>query len=222
MGVVTGVFIYPNGSPVANGLYQWKLNVDAVELGTACVAPVLISGNLDSSGNMTATFLFNDILGTAGGTTTTYQLTVKDNHGSQVWNENYYLTGTAANVNLVLPGSGSAGTIFFPVFPSGAATPDSVQSIAATSLVGFAGATNTLVKAVGGAGGITITAVTAVGVPGQSMKIIKVDASAGNVVVTGTASQLFNQYLNLTLTNQWQMYTLESDNANWMVVAAAG
>lgn len=114
MGVCTGKFQYANGSPVANGLYQFKLSQDAIQVNTACIAPALISGNLDSSGNMTATFLFNDVLSTSAGATTAYQLTVKSSGGSQVWNENYYFTGTSANVNLILP-SGTPSTFLVGV-----------------------------------------------------------------------------------------------------------
>lgn len=111
MGVCTGTFQFPNGSPVANGLYQFKLSQEAIESPTACIAPTLISGYLDNNGNLTATFLFNDVLITSTGTTTTYQLTIKANVGGQVWNENYYLTGTAANLNIIPP---SGGTIVLP------------------------------------------------------------------------------------------------------------
>lgn len=109
MGVATGTFQYPNGSPVASGLYQWKLSSDAIEFSgtSACIVPPVVRGNLDSSGNLTTTFAFNDVLSTTAGAVTTYQLTVKDIGGGQVWNENYYLTGTAANLNLIAPG-GSA------------------------------------------------------------------------------------------------------------------
>lgn len=114
MGVVTGTFTLPNGSAVASGLYQWSLSSDAIEQATTCVAPMIFTGLLDSNGNMTATFLFNDVLATAYGTNTTYQLTIKDIGGRQVWNERYYLTGTAANVNSILPGSSTSGPVLFP------------------------------------------------------------------------------------------------------------
>jgi len=116
MGIATGQFLYTNGSPVANGLYQWKLSQDAIEFGgtTACIAPPLIIGNLDTNGNMTATFAFNDVLSTTAGLSTTYQLTVKDLGGGQVWNERYYLTGTAANINTIPPG-GSGIIVTTPV-----------------------------------------------------------------------------------------------------------
>jgi hypothetical protein len=55
---------------------------------------------------MTATFLFSDVLSTACGASTNYQLTVKGSGGGQVWNEMYYLTGTAANLNVLLPSCG--------------------------------------------------------------------------------------------------------------------
>lgn len=105
MGVVTGVFQYPNGSPVANASYQWKLSSDAIEFtGTsACVCPPIVNGSLDANGNMTSTFAFNDVLSTSAGLATYYQLTVKAQNGGQVWNEYYFLTGTAANLNLIPP-----------------------------------------------------------------------------------------------------------------------
>lgn len=117
MGVATGTFQYPNGSPVANGVYQWKLNTDAVLISTAAVCPVLFQGKLDAQGNMTATFAFNDILSTQFGTNTTYQLTVKAPgiQGGQVWNEQYYLTGTAANLNFVAPTSSPPNGPYVPI-----------------------------------------------------------------------------------------------------------
>lgn len=114
MGVATGTFQLPNGSPVANGLYQWKLSQDCIEYSIACVAPVIFIGNLDNNGNLTATFLFNDVLSTTAGDTTTYQLTVKANGGGQVWNENYYLTGTAVNLNTYPPGGPPLGSVQTP------------------------------------------------------------------------------------------------------------
>jgi hypothetical protein len=105
MGVATGTFVLPNGAPVANGVWQLKLSPDAIQTaGTVCVAPRLFSGSLDQNGNMTATFAFNDTLSTTAGLTTSYQLTIKDSGGGQVWTGNYFLTGTAANLNLIPPG----------------------------------------------------------------------------------------------------------------------
>ncbi len=106
MGVATGTFQYPNTSPVANGLWQFKLSQDCIEFSVACICPPLFSGNLDSNGNLTATFLFNDALLPS---LTTYQLTIKAPGGGQVWNETYYLTGTAANITTIPPGGGGTG-----------------------------------------------------------------------------------------------------------------
>jgi hypothetical protein len=112
MGVATGQFVLPNGSPVGNGAYQWKLSGDAIQFAIpSCDAPRLFGGNLDANGNMTATFAFNDALSTTAGLTTTYQLTIKDSGGGQVWCENYYLTGTAANLNLIPPGGSGPGPV---------------------------------------------------------------------------------------------------------------
>jgi hypothetical protein len=112
MGVVTGTFALPNGTAVGNGAYQWKLSGDAIQyVIPRCDAPRLFSGSLDTNGNMTATFDFNDVLSTNTGLTTYYQLTIKDSGGGQVWNEFYYLTGTSANLNLIPPLGNPPGTV---------------------------------------------------------------------------------------------------------------
>lgn len=98
MGVVTGTFQNASGTVVANGTYQFKLSGDAIVSGQYCLAPTLVVGYLDVNGSLTATVAFNDIM-TATSGLTSYQLTVKDRIGSQVWNEKYTFTGTAA-VNL--------------------------------------------------------------------------------------------------------------------------
>src|SRR3974377_1462106 len=104
MGVVTGIFEFPDGSPVQNGSYQFKLSGDSINIATAaCVAPVLITGALNAGGTLSTTLLFNDVLDTNLGFTTFYQLTVKDQGGGQVWNENYQFSGTAANLNTIPP-----------------------------------------------------------------------------------------------------------------------
>lgn len=79
----------------------------------------MFSGSLDTNGNMTATFDFNDVLSTNTGLTTYYQLTIKDSGGGQVWNEFYYLTGTAANLNLIPPLGNPPGTVPLTVTAQG-------------------------------------------------------------------------------------------------------
>jgi len=63
----------------------------------------LITGALNAGGTLSTTLLFNDVLDTNLGFTTFYQLTVKDQGGGQVWNENYQFSGTAANLNTIPP-----------------------------------------------------------------------------------------------------------------------
>lgn len=127
--------MYPNGSPVANGLYQFKLSRDAIAFSatSACIAPPLISGNLDANGNLTATFLFNDVLSTSTGLTTFYNLTVKTNQGGQIWNENYQFTGTAANLNTTPPAGSIITTIPITV------TVGAVPVFSTTGAAGFFG-----------------------------------------------------------------------------------
>src|ERR1700757_3977007 len=161
MGVATGNFQYTNGSPVANGLFQWKLSNDAI-LGTStavCVAPPVVDGILDTAGFMSATIAFNDVLTTTSGESTYYQLTVKGANGEQVWNEYYSLTGTAANLNLTPPG-GPPIVVTTPVasvlLQTNSVTND-VQTkenlVAGTNVTLSYSAGSTTINAAGGTGG---------------------------------------------------------------------
>jgi hypothetical protein len=132
MGVATGTFQLANGSPVASGLYQWKLSQDAVLGGTTSVGPPLITGLLDTNGNMTATFVFNDVLNTATGQSTFYQLTVKDITGRQVWNEMYYLAGAKANLNNAVAGPGGILVVSIPTYRSTSGVPASTAGVIVT------------------------------------------------------------------------------------------
>jgi hypothetical protein len=104
----------------------------------------------------------------------------------------------------------------------GGSTPESVQTKSANATIGFAGAINTLVEATAGVGGITLTLPTAVGVVGQTIRIIMVDAGAGGVNIVTTSSQTINGATTYKLTNQWQTISMESDNANWVIVSSNG
>jgi hypothetical protein len=105
-GNVSGKFMYATGSAVANGTYQFSLSADALDYSQAMMVPTIISGTLDANGSLNASFVFNDQLQTQLGFNTNYQLTIKDASGRQVWNEQYFLTGTAANLNTIPPGTG--------------------------------------------------------------------------------------------------------------------
>lgn len=208
MGTATGTFQTPAGSPIANGLYQWKLSADAINTtATAATVPRLISGGLDANGSMTAVFAFNDILKNQSGFNTTYQLTVKDSGGGQVWNEKYFLSGASANVNLILPlGTGGGGNSL--------SLNDSVQTMNSTQPITFAGGINTFIKATAGASGITLSLPVAAGVSGQTVKVIMMDTGPGAVTLTGTIALR----TNYVLSNQGQFVQLESDNSNFTVV----
>lgn len=216
MGVVTGTFQNPDGSAVANGEFQWKLSNDAILLSVAAIAPTLIRGFLDSTGNMNATLDFNDAITTSGGTNTFYQLTVKDIRGAQVWNENYYLTGTAANINLIAPGSNYAGPFFYPVinFPA----PDGIVTATAMGTVLFS-TLNMFYEFIAGTAGFTYTMQSAVGLAGRTLRAKKIDGAVGQVTLTAAGVETMDGQSTYVLNNQWQYVQLESDNANWFVVA---
>jgi hypothetical protein len=70
--------------------------------------------------------------------------------------------------------------------------------------------------------GITLTLQTAVGVAGQKATFVQMDQGLGGVLVNTTGGQTINGGTSYELTNQWQSFTVESNNANWRVIATAG
>lgn len=68
------------------------------------------------------------------------------------------------------------------------------------------------------AGAVTITLPTAVGIKGRTYTIKKID-NANNVVIDGNGSQTIDGSTTKTLTTQYQTVTVQSDNANWFVIA---
>lgn len=73
-------------------------------------------------------------------------MTVKDSGGGQVWNEKYYLSGSSANINTIIPlGTGAAGT--------SVSFNDSVQLSISSQTLTFAGGLNTFITATAGASG---------------------------------------------------------------------
>jgi hypothetical protein len=102
----------------------------------------------------------------------------------------------------------------------GGGTAEYVQTISATpgSVIGFGGAFNTLVKVTGGA--VTIPLPTAVGISGQIIRTIM--TVSGTTSFTTQSGQTINGSATLPqLTNQWQTISMESDNANWIIVSTA-
>jgi hypothetical protein len=96
MGLVTGYFLTPDGTPVS-GNAQFQLSTDCIH--SACVAPTVI-GFPVRSGSLSCTVQFNDVLTP---TTSTYYITVKDLGFGQVWGGNYKLVSGTANLNLLVP-----------------------------------------------------------------------------------------------------------------------
>lgn len=68
-----------------------------------------------------------------------------------------------------------------------------------------------------GASNITFTLPTAVGHTGERFRIMRINSTAGNIVLATTSSQTINGLPNYTLTNQYQFVELESDGANWRI-----
>jgi hypothetical protein len=100
-------------------------------------------------------------------------------------------------------------------------TNDSVQNATISQTISFLGSTNTFIKATAGVLGITLTLPDSIGNSGQKVTVIMVDTGAGGVIINTTNSETINGKSSYELTNQYQAVTIESDNANWFVVATA-
>jgi hypothetical protein len=49
-----------------------------------------------------------------------------------------------------------------------------------------------------------------------------IDTGYGGVFIPTTAGQTIHSYFSYQLTTQWQTGSLQSDNTNWIIIAAAG
>jgi len=102
--VITGQWLYPNGSQVSNGILTLQLSQDATASGTGQVAPLVIKINLNSAGSIpVSTSIFaNDELSPAG---TTYIAVVNEPGGGRVWGpEILPITGASPiNLNNITP-----------------------------------------------------------------------------------------------------------------------
>lgn len=213
--VITGTWVDPQNAGIAFGVLSLKLNQDAVVTATSQIAPRIIQITLTSAGAIPAntSIWANDELNPAG---TFYQLTVMEVGGGVVYGPEYFTISGASPINLnnIVPtgGGGGGGGISVNL-------QDSVQNISTSQAVGFLSATNTLIKATAGAGGITLTAPSAVGVSGQTMRIVMIDTGVGGVTIATTGGQTISGRANWVLSNQWQYVQMESDNVNWIVTA---
>lgn len=101
--VITGTWVYSDGTPVAGGRLFFKLSQDAAALGTSQIAPQLISFTLDNTGSIPANskIYFNDELTPVG---TTYTVSVVEHGGGLVWGaESVSIVGTSFNLNNAQP-----------------------------------------------------------------------------------------------------------------------
>jgi hypothetical protein len=104
----------------------------------------------------------------------------------------------------------------------GGGSADSIITVATSQGITLPTGGNLYVQATAGIAGLTLTLQTATGVGGQKATIIQVDQGIGGVLVNTTGGQTINGGTSYELTNQWQSFTVESNNANWRVIATAG
>lgn len=98
---------------------------------------------------------------------------------------------------------------------------ESVQAFGVSAPIGFAGGLNTLVEATAGTFGIVLTLPDATTCAGQVVRIIQMDTGLG-VTISTLFSQAINNVFSIELTNQYQTVSLESNGANWIIIASAG
>jgi hypothetical protein len=105
---------------------------------------------------------------------------------------------------------------------SGGGSADLVTQVFTSQSLALPTGGNLYVQATAGVAGITLTLQSAAGVSGQKATILQVDQGLGGVLVNTTGGQTINGGTSYELTNQWQSFTVESNNANWRVIATAG
>jgi hypothetical protein len=119
-------------------------------------------------------------------------------------------------------GNQTNGTLYIfygGVWVAAGNSPESIQFISSSVTLGFSGGFNTLVQATAGGGGINLVLPTAIGVKGQIIRIMMVDTGVGGVNIGTSLGQTINGFSSYGLTNQYQTVSLESNNANWLIIA---
>jgi len=99
LGLVSGYFTDPSGVAI-NGTVEFKLSGEGRNGVSACFVPVPVNFSVNG-GTVTALVAFNDKILPFG---TTYQISVKDLKGGQLFNGTYTLVGTFADLTKIPPG----------------------------------------------------------------------------------------------------------------------
>lgn len=68
-------------------------------------------------------------------------------------------------------------------------------------------------------GALTMTLPSAIGTMGQSFVIKKIDASVNPVLAATVLSQTIDGAVNVSLASRWKYITVQSDGANWFIIA---
>lgn len=98
---------------------------------------------------------------------------------------------------------------------------EAVLTFSTSNSISITNSANVLVKAIAGAGGITLTLPTAAGLSGNIIRVIQIDTGVGGVIISTVGGQTINGSSSYILTNQWQTISMESDNANWIIICTA-
>ena len=124
----------------------------------------------------------------------------------------------------------SVATIWYGCYPANvwtqlgsAGSAPSVQNLSSSTTVGFAGALSTLINATtGSSSALILTLPTAAGITGQTITLKKVDTGTAQLSINTTSSQTIDGTLFGTgyiISNFMQYVTVQSDGANWFIVA---
>lgn len=172
------------------------------------------SGGIVSNNNLIVANRFVDDQGASswqGGATTNNCINISQSSGAT--------TGT-----LIANNSFSGNVSSDPISDGGTATvygPNvGASAVKAKSAAYTATTFDSVIKATGGAGGITITLPDATLVAaGKQITIKKIDSGAGAVTVGTTSAQTIDASTTYSLATQWKYVTVCSDGANWQIVA---
>lgn len=99
---------------------------------------------------------------------------------------------------------------------------ENVQTVSASQSIAFGAATNAFFKTLAGTLGISLTLPSAVGNGGRILRFKQMDGLGGATGLITVGGQTIDTLSSFSLTNSSQSVSLESDNANWLIVASAG
>lgn len=149
-------------------------------------------------------------------------ITVNNETGATAGNR--ILTGTGSNITLfnnasLLLSYDNTSSRWRVISNLGATGGSSDLSIVTVTTTYSIGNNDNLVLANATSGAFTVTLPTAVGITGRQIRVFKTDSTVNRVTIATTSSQTINGSTTQVLGTQYDVVTMVSDGANWVITS---